>query len=64
MTAKEVGTHALAKATSARVLCVVGALLMWFVMRNTLSSDTHTLLISTIVLSYFSRPDRKNNTGG
>ena len=58
MTAREVGTHALAKATSARVLCVVGALLMWFVMRNTLTADTHTVLITTVILSYFNRQDR------
>lgn len=58
MTAKEVGTHALAKATSARVLCVVGALVMWHVMRNTIPAEVHTMLITMVVSSYFNRPDR------
>jgi hypothetical protein len=62
MTARELVTHAASKATSARVLCVVGALGMWYVMRATLSPDTHTVLITTVILSYFNRADRSTNS--
>jgi hypothetical protein len=58
VTARELATHAGAKATSARWLCTVGALVMWYVMREAIDPGTHTTLIVTVILSYFQRPDR------
>jgi hypothetical protein len=63
MTARELATHAASKATSARWLCTVGALLMWYVMRAEIDAGTHTTLIATVILSYFQRRDRDNSAG-